>query len=54
MEKIIPEKRQDTELIQIKIDNGSESSGVRTQFLKRMVEFIDQQQRPIQLVSYPG
>ncbi|RCJ33246.1 transposase [Nostoc sp. ATCC 53789] len=50
---ITPEQRQDTELIQIKIDNGSESSGVRTQFLKRMVEFVDQIQRPIQLLYYP-
>ncbi len=52
-ETITPEQRQDTELIQIKIDNGSESSGVRTQFLKRMVEFVDQIQRPIQLLYYP-
>ncbi|CDN17170.1 Mobile element protein [Richelia intracellularis] len=27
-----PEQKQDTELIQIKVDNGPESSGVRTQF----------------------
>lgn len=50
---ITSEQRQDTELIQIKIDNGSESSGVRTQFLKIMVEFVDQIQRPIQLLYYP-
>jgi hypothetical protein len=50
---ITPEERQETELIQIKIDNGSESSGVRTQFLKRMVEFVDQIQKPIQLLYYP-
>jgi Rhodopirellula transposase DDE domain len=50
---ITPQQRQDTELIQIKIDNGSESSGVRTQFLKRMVEFVDQIKRPIQLLYYP-
>ena len=50
---ITPEQRQDTELIQIKIDNGPESSGVRTQFLKRMVEFVDQIHRPIQLLYYP-
>ena len=31
-----------TQKIQIKIDNGSESSGVRTQFLYRMVEFTQQ------------
>ncbi|CDN13791.1 hypothetical protein RintRC_4271 [Richelia intracellularis] len=28
---ITPEQKQDTKLIQIKIDNGPESSGVRTQ-----------------------
>ncbi|BAY14635.1 hypothetical protein NIES2109_56920 (plasmid) [Nostoc sp. HK-01] len=50
---ITPEERQDTELIQIKIDNGSESSGIRTQFLKRMVEFVDHIHRPIQLLYYP-
>ncbi|MEG4076343.1 hypothetical protein QUA31_27425 [Microcoleus sp. Pol14D5] len=38
---------------QIKIDNGPESSGVRTQFLKRMVEFLDQINTPIQLLYYP-
>ncbi|NRB09812.1 MAG: ISAzo13 family transposase, partial [Richelia sp.] len=27
-----PEQKQDTELIQIKVDNGLESSGIRTQF----------------------
>ncbi|MHC5936405.1 ISAzo13-like element transposase-related protein [Nostoc sp.] len=36
-----------------KVDNGPESSGVRTQFLNRMVEFVDQIQRPIQLLYYP-
>lgn len=50
---ITPEQRQDTELIQIKIDNGPESSGVRTQFLKRMLEFVDQINTPIQLLYYP-
>ncbi|MCY7286510.1 MAG: hypothetical protein LH679_24455 [Cyanobacteria bacterium CAN_BIN43] len=30
---------KETQQIQIKMDNGSESSGVRTQFLKRMVDF---------------
>lgn len=50
---ITPEQRRDSELIQIKIDNGPESSGVRTQFLKRMVEFVDRINRPIQLLYYP-
>jgi len=39
--------------LQIKIDNGSESSGVRTQFLNRMVEFADAIGKPIQLLYYP-
>jgi len=30
-----------TRKLQMKVDNGPESSGVRTQFLKRMVEFSD-------------
>ena len=47
------EARVAIELIPLKIDNGSESSGVRTQFLKRMVAFVDQINKPIQLLYYP-
>ena len=39
--------------IQLKIDNGPESSGVRTQFLHRLVEFADTIGKPIQLLYYP-
>ena len=39
--------------LQLKIDNGSESSGVRTQFLHRMVQFADAIGKPIQLLYYP-
>ena len=39
--------------VQIKMDNGSESSGVRTQFLHRMVQFVDTIGKPIQLLYYP-
>ena len=39
--------------IQLKVDNGPESSGVRTQFLKRMVEFVDYTSKSIQLLYYP-
>ena len=46
-------EKQQTELIQIKMDNGPENSGVRTQFLKRMVEFSEQTQKSIQLLYYP-
>lgn len=39
--------------IQIKVDNGPESSGVRTQFLKRMLEFSDLTGKIVQLLYYP-
>lgn len=48
----VPQQLQTT-LLQLKVDNGPESSGVRTQFLKRMVEFCDQIGKPIQLLYYP-
>jgi hypothetical protein len=41
------------EIIQIKLDNGPENSGVRTQFLKRMVEFVDEIKKSFQLLYYP-
>jgi hypothetical protein len=46
-------QQQGTQGIQLKIDNGPESSGIRTQFLKRMVEFSDEIGKPIQLLYYP-
>ncbi|MBW4554041.1 MAG: hypothetical protein KME35_23505 [Aphanocapsa sp. GSE-SYN-MK-11-07L] len=48
-----PEQQQQTQSIQLKIDNGPESSGVRTQFLKRMVAFADEIGKPIHLLDYP-
>jgi hypothetical protein len=48
----LPE-RDDLSLIQIKADNGPESNGRRTQFLKRMVEFADYTGKSIQLLYYP-
>lgn len=39
--------------LQIKMDNGPESSGRRTQFLYRMVGFCDAIGKPIQLLYYP-
>ncbi len=45
--------RKSTEQIQIKADNGPESSGVRTQFLNRMVSFSNKIDKPIQLLYYP-
>jgi hypothetical protein len=37
----------------IKMDNGPESSGVRTQFLHRIVQFADQLSKPLQLLYVP-
>jgi hypothetical protein len=48
-----PQEQAKTQLIQLKLDNGSESSGVRTQFLKRIVAFSDTIKKPIQLLYYP-
>lgn len=42
-----------TERLQVKMDNGPESSGVRTQFLHRMVQFADPIGKPIQLLYFP-
>lgn len=39
--------------VQIKMDNGPESSGARTQFLHRMVQCVDQIGTPIQLLYFP-
>jgi Rhodopirellula transposase DDE domain len=39
--------------LQIKMDNGPESSGKRTQFLHRMVQFADQMGKPLHLLYYP-
>lgn len=39
--------------VQLKMDNGPESSGVRTQFLSRMVQLVDTIGKPLQLLYYP-
>lgn len=39
--------------LQIKVDNGPESSGVRTQFLKRMVDWVDHIGIAVQLLYFP-
>ena len=39
--------------LQLKVDNGPESSGVRTQFLKRLVDLTDAIGKPIHLLYYP-
>lgn len=47
------QERAQTTHIQLKVDNGPESSGVRTQFLKRMVDFADRTGKAIQLLDFP-
>ncbi|MCP3966116.1 MAG: hypothetical protein GY718_07145 [Lentisphaerae bacterium] len=41
------EEHDNISLLQIKADNGPESNGQRTQFLKRRVEFTDHIARPV-------
>jgi hypothetical protein len=46
-------EQAETSLIQLKMDNGPESSGRRTPFLSRMVELSDSINRPMQLLYDP-
>ena len=46
-------EREQLDVIQIKVDNGPENSGRRTQFFKRMVDFAEQTQKSIQLLYFP-
>ncbi len=48
-----PQEQVPCELIQLKVDNGPYCSGIRTQFLKPMVELADTLSKPIQLLYYP-
>lgn len=47
------EEKNSTDLIQIKVDNGSESSGVRTRFLSRMASFAGETDKYLRLLYYP-
>jgi hypothetical protein len=47
------QEKAGTSRIQIKMDNGPESSGRRTQFLHRMVALADAINKPIHLIYYP-
>ena len=48
-----PRERERLSCLQIKADNGPESNGRRTQFLKRIVAFVDDIGKPVQLLYYP-
>lgn len=52
-ENLSPQERGAIDLVQVKADNGPESNGRRTQFLKRMVQWADHIGKPIQLLYYP-
>lgn len=52
-EGLDPARKQAVSIIQIKMDNGPESSGSRTQFLKRMVDWSDEIGKIIHLVYFP-
>jgi len=51
---LLSQMRDEIDLVQIKADNGPESNGRRTQFLKRMVAFADHIGKPIRLFYYPS
>src|SRR5262249_57222652 len=46
------QEKADTSLIQIKMDNGPESSGRRTQFLSRLFQLADDINNPVKLLYY--
>jgi hypothetical protein len=52
-QKLSPTEQGTIDRVQLKMDNGSERSGVRTQFLHRMGQFVDTIGKPIQLLYYP-
>lgn len=52
-ETLEEKEKKGIEVIQIKLDKGSENSGVRTQFLKRMVELAEEIQKSFNLLYYP-
>ena len=52
-EAMAEQEQTETSLIQIKMANGPECSGRRTQFLSRMVQLADVINKPIQLLYYP-
>ena len=56
LEEIFPELKKrcpQLDTLVINADNGPESSGRRTQWLKRLIEFSDQHEVKIQLAYYP-
>src|SRR5262245_41887904 len=52
-EALAEQEKAETSLIQMKMDNGPESSGRRTPCLSRMVQLVDLIHKPMQLLYYP-
>jgi hypothetical protein len=52
-QRVSPQEHGAMDRLQIKRDNGPESSGVRTQFLHRMGQCVDDIGKPIQLLYFP-
>lgn len=50
---LTPPEQHAIERVQLTRENGPESSGVRTQFLHRMVQVVDTIGKPLQLLYYP-
>ena len=51
--RLTNDEQDQIDILQLRVDNGPESSGVRTQFLKRIVELADSIGKQIQLLYYP-
>lgn len=52
-EEKFPDLEKDIRRLQIDLDKGPEQASNRTQFIKRLVEFADQNGRVIEWVYYP-
>jgi hypothetical protein len=51
--QLTPAAQRTIPRIQLKVDNGPESSGVRTQFLNRIVAWVDRIGKPLHLLYFP-
>ena len=52
-QRLSAKEQRTIDRVQLKMDNGPESSGVRTQFLHQMGQVVDTIGKPIQLLYYP-
>jgi transposase len=52
-QRLSAKEQRAIDCVQLKMDTGPESSGVRTQFLHRMVQLVDTIRKPMQLLYHP-